>query len=333
MGEVCGRTAEAGASGSVDKLEVRALSPIAGRAAEAIAAAIPAYEGDERPIGIFDSGLGGLTVARCIAQALPHESICYIGDTERCPYGVRSEAEVRSFVLQVGSWLTRQNVKMIIIACNTATAAALQLAQQTFDVPVIGVIVPGARAAIHSTRTRKVGVLATPLMGWVWRRVRRPVPVVWALVACVFAVNAYIAFVSPGDEVRGLLEWRKLMSAVSYLVSFLAGGALGELRRSGSSLFSGRLPRHHAGAAFFYWADCLPFYYICVSLRHHTRSCIQRSRLRVVGVDVFGDRLADIAQGYLTLGFFLKSNDVSSHFFFPVMAMTNRNMRLSYTFF
>lgn len=73
-------------------------------------------------------------------------------------------------------------------------------------------------------------VLATPLMGWAWRRVRRPVPVVWALVACVFAVNAYIAFVSPGDEVRGLLEWRKLMSAVSYLVAFLAGGALAERR-------------------------------------------------------------------------------------------------------
>lgn len=75
-----------------------------------------------------------------------------------------------------------------------------------------------------------VVVLATPLIGWVWRRVGRPVPVVWALAACVFAVNAYIAFVSPGEEVRDLLEWRKLMSAVSYLVAFLAGGALAERR-------------------------------------------------------------------------------------------------------
>lgn len=163
MGEVSDCTVEANANGMAEVAEGCVASAIAGHAAEAIAAAIPAYEGDERPIGIFDSGLGGLTVARAISQALPHESICYIGDTERCPYGVRSEAEVRSFVLQVGSWLTRQNVKMIIIACNTATAAALQLAQQTFDVPVIGVIVPGARAAIHSTRSRKVGVLATEL--------------------------------------------------------------------------------------------------------------------------------------------------------------------------
>ncbi len=118
---------------------------------------------DNRPIGIFDSGLGGLTVARAIAGALPHESILYVGDTQRCPYGTRSEDEVRSFVLQVGEWLARQDVKVMVIACNTATAAGLALAQQTFSVPVIGVIVPGARAAIHSTRSRRVGVLATEL--------------------------------------------------------------------------------------------------------------------------------------------------------------------------
>lgn len=118
---------------------------------------------DNRSIGIFDSGLGGLTVARAIATALPHESILYVGDTQRCPYGTRSEDEVRSFVLQVGEWLAQQDVKVMVIACNTATAAGLALAQQTFDVPVIGVIVPGARAAIHSTRSRRVGVLATEL--------------------------------------------------------------------------------------------------------------------------------------------------------------------------
>lgn len=133
-------------------------------AAPAAAAVVTvAASGDSRPIGVFDSGLGGLTVARAISRALPHESICYIGDTARCPYGVRDVDEVRSFVLQVGSWLTHQNVKVMVIACNTATAAALSLAQQAFDVPVIGVIVPGARAAIHSTRTRRVGVLATEL--------------------------------------------------------------------------------------------------------------------------------------------------------------------------
>ena len=118
---------------------------------------------NECPIGVFDSGLGGLTVARAIATALPNESVYYFGDTKRCPYGTRSENEVRTFALQAGRWLSRHHVKIIVIACNTATAAALRLAQQTLDVPVIGVIVPGARAAINSTRTRRVGVLATDL--------------------------------------------------------------------------------------------------------------------------------------------------------------------------
>lgn len=116
-----------------------------------------------RPIGVFDSGLGGLTVARAIACALPHESIYYLGDTKRCPYGVRTEDEVRTFVLQAGRWLAAHDIKIMIIACNTATAAGLRIAQQMLPVPVIGVIAPGARAAINSTRTRKVGVLATPL--------------------------------------------------------------------------------------------------------------------------------------------------------------------------
>lgn len=118
---------------------------------------------NNRPIGVFDSGLGGLTVARAIATTLPHESIYYLGDTKRCPYGVRTEDEVRSFVLQAGRWLSEHNIKIMIIACNTATAAGLKVAQQVLPVPVIGVIAPGARAAINSTRTRKVGVLATPL--------------------------------------------------------------------------------------------------------------------------------------------------------------------------
>ncbi|OUP11026.1 glutamate racemase [Collinsella sp. An2] len=119
--------------------------------------------GNSRPIGVFDSGLGGLTVARAMARALPHESIYYLGDTKRCPYGPRDEDEVRSFVIQAGRWLEAHDVKIMVIACNTATAAGLHLAQQLLRVPVIGVIAPGARAAINTTRTRKVGVLATEL--------------------------------------------------------------------------------------------------------------------------------------------------------------------------
>lgn len=113
------------------------------------------------PIGVFDSGLGGLTVAREIMRALPGESLTYFGDTARCPYGPRDRGEVREFVLQIGSWLSKRPVKLIVIACNTATAAGVSLAQRVFDVPVIGVVEPGARAAVKATVNRKVGVIAT----------------------------------------------------------------------------------------------------------------------------------------------------------------------------
>ena len=102
-----------------------------------------------------------MTVAREIAKALPQESLIYVGDSARCPYGPRDLSEVDGFVQQIGAWLVAQGVKMIVIACNTATAAGLAHAQRTFPVPVIGVVEPGARAAVHATRNRRVGVIAT----------------------------------------------------------------------------------------------------------------------------------------------------------------------------
>jgi len=116
---------------------------------------------NDLPIGIFDSGLGGLTVAAEIMRTLPHESVLYVGDTARCPYGPRPLPEVRDFVLQIATWLAHHDVKMIVIACNTGTAAGLVAAQQAFDIPVIGVVEPGARAAVKATRNRRVGVIAT----------------------------------------------------------------------------------------------------------------------------------------------------------------------------
>ena len=113
------------------------------------------------PIGIFDSGYGGLTVARAIAEKLPHENIIYVGDSARCPYGPRDLREVDGFVQQIGSWLVDQGVKLLVIACNTATAAGLVHAQQTFPVPVVGVVEPGARGAVRATLNRRVGVIAT----------------------------------------------------------------------------------------------------------------------------------------------------------------------------
>ena len=115
----------------------------------------------DAPIGVFDSGYGGLTVAREIAKALPQESIVYLGDSARCPYGPRELSEVDGFVQQIGSWLVERGVKLIVIACNTATAAGLAHAQRTFPVPVIGVVEPGARAAARTTRNRRVGVIGT----------------------------------------------------------------------------------------------------------------------------------------------------------------------------
>jgi glutamate racemase len=115
----------------------------------------------ELPIGIFDSGLGGLTVAGEVMRTLPHESIVYLGDTARCPYGPRPLDEVRRFVLQIGAWLAARPVKLIVVACNTGTAAGLVAAQQAFDVPVIGVVEPGARAAVKATVNRRVGVIGT----------------------------------------------------------------------------------------------------------------------------------------------------------------------------
>jgi glutamate racemase len=116
---------------------------------------------DTAPIGIFDSGLGGLTVARAIAHRLPHESFIYVGDTARCPYGPRHASEIQSFVDEIGSFLLDRKVKLIVIACNTAAAAGLAGAQARFPLPVLGVIEPGARAAVQATRTRRIGVIGT----------------------------------------------------------------------------------------------------------------------------------------------------------------------------
>lgn len=113
------------------------------------------------PIGVFDSGFGGLTVLSELVRSMPDENVIFVGDSARCPYGPRDLREVREFALQICDWLVAQGCKLVIIACNTATAAGLQAAQKRFPIPIIGVVDPGARAAAHATRTRNVGVIAT----------------------------------------------------------------------------------------------------------------------------------------------------------------------------
>ncbi len=113
-----------------------------------------------QPIGVFDSGVGGLTVFREIARALPHESLVYLGDSARVPYGTKSPATIIRYSLEAAQHLVERGVKMMVVACNTATAAALPALQQRLSIPVIGVVEPGARAAVAATSGR-VGVIAT----------------------------------------------------------------------------------------------------------------------------------------------------------------------------
>ena len=116
---------------------------------------------NDAPIGIFDSGVGGLTVARAISAQLPRESILYIGDTARSPYGPKPIADVRRYSLEILDTLVDQGVKMLVIACNTASAAMLRDARERYDVPVVEVIGPAVRTAMSTTRNGRIGVIGT----------------------------------------------------------------------------------------------------------------------------------------------------------------------------
>src|SRR4030081_2097567 len=116
---------------------------------------------DRRPIGIFDSGVGGLTVLRAIRDRLPEEPTIYLADLYHFPHGPRYQEEVRGFAFDIIRYLESRDVKLVVIACNTATAAALNQSRELFDVPIVGVISPGAQAAVEATRKGLVGVIST----------------------------------------------------------------------------------------------------------------------------------------------------------------------------
>ena len=113
------------------------------------------------PVGVFDSGVGGLTVAREIARQLPDENIIDFGDTARVPYGSKSQNTIIRFSEQIIRFLRTKEVKAIVIACNTASALALDAVRDEFGIPILGVVIPGARAAVEATRNKKVGVVGT----------------------------------------------------------------------------------------------------------------------------------------------------------------------------
>jgi glutamate racemase len=116
---------------------------------------------DSRPIGVFDSGIGGLTVVKALRDLLPSENIFYLGDTARVPYGPKSPETVQRYAVELAGILTRKNAKALVVACNTVSSVALPLLIKKFSVPVIGVIEPGARAALQATRNRHIGVIGT----------------------------------------------------------------------------------------------------------------------------------------------------------------------------
>ncbi|WP_432358321.1 glutamate racemase [Sporosarcina sp. UB5] len=116
---------------------------------------------NDAPIGVIDSGVGGLTVVKEMLQFLPAETIIYIGDDARCPYGPRSVEEVKEFTMEMATALAEMGVKMLVVACNTATAVTLDILREQLPFPVLGVIEPGARAAAHVSTTGKIAVLGT----------------------------------------------------------------------------------------------------------------------------------------------------------------------------
>jgi glutamate racemase len=116
---------------------------------------------DTRPIGVFDSGIGGLTVVKALRDLLPNENIFYLGDTARVPYGGKSASTVERYSLEMAAMLVAEDVKAVVVACNSASSVALPKLEQSLSVPVIGVIKPGAQAAITATRNQLVGVIGT----------------------------------------------------------------------------------------------------------------------------------------------------------------------------
>ena len=123
--------------------------------------AAPPVKTCELPIGVFDSGIGGLTVVRQLRRVLPNENLVYLGDTARVPYGTKSPGTVVRFACEDTQFLVQQNVKAVVVACNTASAWALPALQRKFDLPVFGVIIPGACAALEKTRSARIGVIGT----------------------------------------------------------------------------------------------------------------------------------------------------------------------------
>jgi glutamate racemase len=155
-------------------------------------------KGSRRPIGVFDSGLGGLTVLKALSRRMPQEDLLYFGDTAHVPYGSKSPETVARYSIGVARFLERKGVKLLIVACNTASAVALASLRRSVKVPVLGVIEPGVDAAVQSTRGRAVGIIgteATIVSGAYSRALRRRLP---ALAVHAAACPLFVPLVEEG---------------------------------------------------------------------------------------------------------------------------------------
>ncbi len=163
----------------------------------------------DAPIGIFDSGVGGLTVARAIQDLLPHERLLYLGDTARAPYGPRPIAEVRRFSLEICDYLVDQGIKMLVVACNSASAASLADIRERFDIPVVEVIRPAVRRAVSVSKTGKIGVIGTTatVTSGAYSDAFLPVPTVEVTsVACPAFVDFVERGITTGRQLLGLAQ-------------------------------------------------------------------------------------------------------------------------------
>ena len=164
---------------------------------------------NDAPIGIFDSGVGGLTVARAVLDQLPHEPLVYVGDTARGPYGPRPLAEVRAFSLEIMDHLVDNGVKLLVIACNSASAATLRDARERYEVPVIEVVHPAVRRAVSATRSGHVGVIGTAatITSGAYEDAFAAAPhVKLTTIACPRFVEFVEAGITSGDELIAVAE-------------------------------------------------------------------------------------------------------------------------------
>ncbi|HEY3723347.1 MAG TPA: glutamate racemase [Acidimicrobiia bacterium] len=163
---------------------------------------------DERPIGVFDSGLGGLTVLRALVDLLPHESTLYFGDTGRFPYGPKPADVVLKYALEIADLLVDRGVKALVVACNSATSVALDALQERYEIPVVGVVEPGVRAAASTTRTGRVGVVGT--VGTIASGAYQQSAVASGIQLTCAACPGFVEFVEAGDvdsdQIRVLAE-------------------------------------------------------------------------------------------------------------------------------